>query len=67
MVSWNSSGGTASGKITRVIRNGSYNVPGTDVIINGTPDNPAAVIRLYRDGKPTDIIVSHRMNTLRSA
>lgn len=67
MVSWNSSGGTATGKITRVIRNGSYNVPGTDVTINGTPDNPAAVIRLYRDGKPTDTIVSHRMNTLRSA
>jgi hypothetical protein len=67
MVSWNSSGGSASGKITRIIRNGSYNVPGTDVTINGTPDNPAAVIRLYRDGKPTDTIVSHRMNTLRSA
>jgi hypothetical protein len=67
MVSWNSSGGRASGKITRIIRNGSYNVPGTDVTINGTPDNPAAVIRLYRDGKPTDTIVSHRMNTLRSA
>jgi hypothetical protein len=67
MVSWNSSGGRASGKITRIIRNGSYNVPGTDVTINGTPDNPAAVIRLYRDGKPTDTIVSHRMNTLRSS
>ena len=67
MVSWNSSGGRATGKITRIIRNGSYNVPGTDITINGTPDNPAAVIRLYRDGKPTDTIVSHRMNTLRSA
>jgi len=67
MVSWNSSGGRATGKITRIIRNGSYNVPGTDVTINGTPDNPAAVIRLYRDGKPTDTIVSHRMNTLRAS
>ena len=67
MGSWNSSGGRATGKITRIIRNGSYNVPGTDVTINGTPDNPAAVITLYRDGKPTDTIVSHRMNTLRSA
>ena len=67
MVSWNSSGGRATGKITRIIRNGSYNVPGTDVTINGTPDNPAAVITLYRDGKPTDTIVSHRMNTLRAS
>ena len=67
MVSWNSSGGRATGKITRVIRNGSYNVPGTDVTVSGTPDNPAAVIRLYRDGKPTDTIVAHRMNTLRAS
>ncbi len=66
MVTWNSSGGMASGKITRVIRNGSYNVPGTDVTVTGTPDNPAAVIRLYRDGKPTDTVVAHRMNTLRA-
>jgi hypothetical protein len=67
MVSWNSSGGRASGKITRIIRNGTYNVPGTDVSVNGTPDNPAAVIRLYRNGKPTDTVVAHRMNTLRSS
>jgi len=67
MVSWNSSGGRASGKITRIIRNGTYNVPGTDVSVSGTPDNPAAVIRLYRDGKPTDTVVAHRMNTLRAS
>jgi hypothetical protein len=67
MVSWNSSGGRATGKITRIIRNGSYNVPGTEVTVNGTPDNPAAVIRLYRDGKPTDTIVAHRMDTLRAS
>ena len=67
MVSWNSSGGTATGKITRVIRNGSYNVPGTDVKVTGTPDDPAAVIRLYRDGKPTDTIVAHRMSTLEAS
>ncbi len=66
MVSWNSSGGRAEGKITRIIRNGSYNVPGTEVTINGTPEDPAAVIRLYRDGKPTDVTVGHRMSTLRS-
>jgi hypothetical protein len=67
MVSWNSSGGRAAGKITRIIRNGSYNVPGTDVTVNGSPDDPAAVIRLYRDGKPTDTIVAHRMSTLRAS
>jgi hypothetical protein len=67
MVSWNSSGGRATGKIVRIIRNGTYNVPNSDFTITGTPDNPAVAIRVYQDGKPTDTIVGHRMNTLRSA
>jgi hypothetical protein len=66
MVSWNSSGGRAEGKITRIIRDGRYNVPGTEVTVTGTPEDPAAVIRLYRDGKPTDVIVAHKLKTLRS-
>jgi hypothetical protein len=67
MVSWNSSGGRATGKVRRIIRSGSYNVPGTDVTINGTQDDPAIVITLYRDGEATDTTVAHRMSTLRSA
>lgn len=65
MVSWNSSGGRAEGKITRIIRNGRYNVPDTEVTVTGTSEDPAAVIRLYRDGKPTDTIVAHKLKTLR--
>jgi len=64
MVSWNSSGGRARGKVIRVVRNGSINVPNSDFTINGTPENPAALIRIYRDGKPTDVLVGHRVNTL---
>jgi len=67
MVSWNSSGGTASGKVRRIIRSGSYNVPGTDITINGTEENPAVVITLYRDGDATDVTVAHRMSTLRAS
>jgi hypothetical protein len=66
MVSWNSSGGRAEGKITRIIRDGRYNVPGTEVTVTGTPEDPAAVIRLYRDGKPTDVTVAHKLKTLRA-
>jgi hypothetical protein len=65
MVSWNSSGGRARGKVIRIIRNGKYNVPGTEVTVTGTPEDPAAVIRLYRDGEPTDVIVAHKVKTLR--
>lgn len=66
MVSWNSSGGTASGKIVRIIRNGKYNVPNSDFTVSGTPEDPAAVIRVYRDGKPTDTLVGHKIKTLRA-
>ena len=67
MVSWNSSGGTARGKITRIIRSGTYNVPGTQVSLNASEDDPVAVIRLYRDGEPTDTIVAHKLKTVRSS
>lgn len=65
MVSWNSSGGRAKGKITRILRSGSYSPPGTEVTINGTEDEPAAVIRLYRGDEPTDTMVGHKLKTLR--
>ena len=67
MVSWNSSGGTAKGKIRRIIRSGTYNVPGTDVSLNASEDDPVAVITLYRDGDPTDTTVAHKLKTLRAA
>jgi uncharacterized protein YoxC len=65
MVSWNSSGGTARGKVTRVVRNGKVKVPNSSFTITGTEEDPAVVIRLYREGKPTDTIVGHKMKTLR--
>lgn len=68
-VSWGSSGGTARGKIERIVTSGSINVPGADVTINASEDNPAVLIRVYsKDGgewKPTDTRVGHRMSTLR--
>lgn len=66
MVSWNSSGGRARGKVKRVIRSGSYNVPDSEFTITGTEDNPAVVIELYRNGEPTGRMVGHRMSTLRT-
>ena len=67
-VSWNSSGGTARGKITKIITSGSEQVPDSSFTITGTPEDPGAIIRLYRelDGeyKPTDTIVGHKVKTL---
>jgi hypothetical protein len=68
-VSWNSSGGRARGKITKVITSGSEPVPGSSFTITGTEDDPGALIRLYRPDdagkyKPTDTIVGHKLSTL---
>lgn len=67
MVSWNSSGGRATGKIRRIIRSGTYTVPGTEFTLNASEDDPVAVITLYRDGKPTDVTVGHKLKTVRAA
>ena len=64
MVSWNSSGGRARGKVKRIITSGSYKVPDSEFTINGTSDNPAVVIELYDNDKPTGRTVAHRMNSL---
>ena len=69
-VQWNSSGGTARGKVTRVVTNGKIKVPNSDFTITGTPEDPAVTIRVYeKDGdswKPSKTVVGHKMSTLRS-
>lgn len=63
-VSWNSPGGRARGKITRVERDGQIDVPGSTFVINGTAEDPAALIAIYRDGEETDIFAGHRFSAL---
>jgi HK97 family phage prohead protease len=67
-VSWDSSGGRARGKIVRVVREGSLNVPETDFTINAEEDDPAVLIRLYRELRDgyvaTDTLVGHKASTL---
>jgi hypothetical protein len=69
-VQWGSSGGTARGKITRIVTSGKVVVPNSSVTITATPENPAVAITVYQESngswKPTDIRVGHRMNTLRA-
>jgi len=65
---WNSAGGVARGRIRRIVREGTLNVPNTDFTLNATEDNPAALIVVYqqvRDGwLPSDTVVGHRFETL---
>lgn len=67
-IRWNSSGGIARGRITSIERDGRVSVPDTDFEIIGEPDNPAALIRIYRESddgwEETDTVVGHRFSTL---
>jgi len=67
-VSWDSSGGTARGKIERVVREGALNVPETDFTINAEEGDPAVLIRIYRELRDgyvaTDTLVGHKASTL---
>ena len=66
-VRWSASGGTAQGKIDRIERDGSINVPDSEFTINGDEDDPAALITVYREGdegwEATDVQVGHRFST----
>jgi len=67
-VSWNSSGGRARGRITRIVRDGQINVPDSDFSITGEEENPAALIRIYQkvEGgwRATETQVGHKFSTL---
>ena len=67
-VSWNTSGGRARGQIERIERDGTINVPDSEFTIEGTEDDPAALIRIWREGEEgyeaTETLVGHKFSTL---
>ena len=69
-VSWDSSGGMAYGRIERIITDGEIDIPDSSFTITGTPDEPAALIRIYQEGEDgwvaTDTLVGHKTSTLTS-
>jgi hypothetical protein len=69
-VEWDSSGGTARGRIVRVAREGSINVPNSDFTITAEEGDPAVLIRLYRELRDgyvaTDTLVGHKASELRA-
>ena len=67
-VQWDSSGGTAKGKIESIKREGSVEVPGTEFTIEATLEDPSALIRIYSEGddgwEVTETLVGHKFSTL---
>lgn len=67
-VRWDSSGGTARGRIERIVQDGEINVPNSDFTVTGTSEDPAALIRIFRENEegwsPTSVRVGHKFSTL---
>jgi HK97 family phage major capsid protein/HK97 family phage prohead protease len=69
-VEWDSSGGTARGKVTRIAREGVIEVPDFSFTINASEEDPAALIRVYRKNsednyEQTETVVGHKFSELR--
>lgn len=68
-VSWNSSGGVARGRIEYIMRDGVLGIPDSDFSVRATPEDPAALIRVYRNTNDgwveTEVLVGHKVSTLR--
>jgi HK97 family phage major capsid protein/HK97 family phage prohead protease len=67
-VQWDSSGGTARGRIEEVMREGGLDVPDTELTIEASAEDPAALIRIYSEGdegwEATETMVGHKFSTL---
>jgi HK97 family phage prohead protease len=63
-VQWNSSGGKAMGRIEHIMREGVLGIPGSSFSITATKEDPAALIRIYKDNKETETLVGHKFSTL---
>ena len=64
VVRWDSSGGSAEGQIERIEDSGTIEIPDSSFTVEGTEEDPAALIRLYEDGEPTETMVGHKFSTL---
>jgi hypothetical protein len=69
-VEWDSSGGTARGRIVQIRREGVLQIPDSDFSITAEEDDPAILIRIYRelrDGwQATETLVGHKASELRA-
>ena len=72
-VEWDSSGGMARGTIEQIVTDGQLDIPDSEFVVNGTEDDPAALIQVWRpdedeDGnvywEPSGTLVGHKFSTL---
>lgn len=61
---WNSSGGTAQGKVLEIKKEGSINVPNSEFIIEAEENDPAVLLQIWNGEELEETKVGHKMSTL---
>lgn len=64
LVTWSHRGGSANGKIVKIVRTGKLRIPNSSLELKASIEEPAALIQLIKDGKPTKTMVGHKLSTL---
>jgi hypothetical protein len=67
VVTWSHRGGTATGKIVKVVRTGKLKIPNSSLVLLASAEEPAALIQLIKNGELTTIMVGHKLSVLTSA
>jgi hypothetical protein len=52
------------GRVEHIMRSGVLGIPKSSFSIKAEKDDPAVLIRIYKDGKETETLVGHKMSTL---
>lgn len=66
LVTWSHRGGSAHGKIVKIVRSGKLKIPNSSLALNASADEPAALIQLLKNGELTTIMVGHKLSALTS-
>lgn len=67
LVSWSHRGGSATGKIVKIVKTGKLKIPNSSLTLNASAAEPAVLIQLIKNGELTKIMVGHKLSTLSSA
>jgi DNA-binding transcriptional regulator of glucitol operon len=67
VVTWSHRGGSATGKIVKIVRTGKLKIPKSSLTLSASAEEPAALIQLIKGGELTNTMVGHKLSTLTSA
>lgn len=65
LVTWKHRGGSASGKIVKIVKAGKLKVPKSSLTLNAIEGDPAVLLRLIKNEELTQIFVGHRLSSIK--